>query len=69
MSSMTTLPLKTPAAARALGVTYWRLVSAIRCGRLAPPAKDSSGDFVWTEEDLERARAALAVRKGKGVQP
>jgi hypothetical protein len=60
---------KTPEAARALGVPYWRLSDAIRRGALTPPQKDSSGDYVWGPDDIERARAALAIdrRKNRGV--
>jgi hypothetical protein len=54
--------VKTPVAARLVGATYWRLVTAMRGGKITPlPAKDSSGDFIWTEADLERARQALAI--------
>ena len=51
---------KTTAAARHLGVPYHRLVNLIRYGKIAAPAKDSSGDYLWSEEDLVAARAALA---------
>jgi hypothetical protein len=65
------LPLKTREAARWLGVSYWRLVSLLRCDKLTPlPQKDSSGDFVWFPEDLERARAALKIdRRRKAHHP
>jgi hypothetical protein len=56
------LPLKTPAAARALGTTYHRLMGLIRFDKLNPaPQRDSSGHYVWSPEDMERARAALLV--------
>jgi hypothetical protein len=45
-----------------LGVPYYTLFGLITRGRMAAPAKDSSGDFVWTDADVERARAALAAR-------
>jgi hypothetical protein len=51
--------LKTPQAAKVLGVSYWRLVSLLRCEKIEPPAKDSSGDFIWLEKDLAAARQAL----------
>jgi hypothetical protein len=52
--------LKTPAAARHLGVTYHRLIGLIRFDRISPiPQRDSSGDYVWTADDLARAREAL----------
>jgi hypothetical protein len=51
---------KTPRAARELGITYSHLMSLLRYGRLAPPERDDSGDYLWTDADLERARQALA---------
>jgi hypothetical protein len=48
------LPRKTPLAAREAGITLRRLYGLIRNGKLAPPAKDSSGDYVWLDEDMER---------------
>jgi hypothetical protein len=56
--------LKTPRAASELLTTYHRLMGLIRFGKILPPLKDSSGDYVWTSEDLERARQALALRQG-----
>jgi hypothetical protein len=50
---------KTPAAADLLGIGYWRLIGLLRSKRLAPPQKDSSGDYIWTLEDIERARQVL----------
>jgi hypothetical protein len=52
---------KTPVAARELGISYWRLVGLLRAG-LEPPAKDSSGDYLWPDEDIQRARDALAAK-------
>jgi hypothetical protein len=53
--------MRTGEAVRRLGCAYWQLIGALRGGKLQPPAKDSAGQFVWTEEDLERARKALAT--------
>jgi hypothetical protein len=53
--------LKTPAVARLLGVPYWRLWSLIRWELIEAPAKDSSGDYVWLPDDVERAQKALVV--------
>jgi hypothetical protein len=60
---------KTPAAADELGVGYYRLIGLLRARRIKRPEKDSSGDYVWTEEDLERARQALVTdrRRRQGV--
>ncbi len=52
---------KTGAVARELAIPVSRLRSLIVTGRLAPPEKDSSGDFIWRSEDIEQARAALQV--------
>jgi hypothetical protein len=55
--------LKTPEAARTLGVSYHRLIGLLRFRRISPlPGKDSSGDYLWTKADLERARQALQQR-------
>ena len=67
--------MKTREAVAALSTTYHKLVSLVRFDKLnPPPQKDISGDFIWSEADLERARAALKVdrrrrehRQGEGV--
>jgi hypothetical protein len=51
---------KTPAVADLLGISYSRLINLLRTRRLVPPQKDTSGDYVWTSEDVERARQVLA---------
>jgi hypothetical protein len=53
--------LKTPAAADQLGITYHRLIGLIRFRKIIRPERDSSGDYLWADADLERARQALAV--------
>jgi hypothetical protein len=59
---------KTPAAARELNTTYHKLIGLIRFGKIEPPGKDSSGDYVWNEGDLTRAHEALeAVRRKHGA--
>jgi hypothetical protein len=61
--------LKTPIAARQLGVRYSRLVSLLRHGKIPAPAKDSSGDYLWAGTDLEAARQAMTVdRRKKAAQ-
>jgi hypothetical protein len=54
---------KSPVVADELGVGYYVLLGLIRGKRIRPPAKDSSGDYVWTESDVEAARQALAARR------
>jgi hypothetical protein len=54
--------LKSRVVADQLGISYYNLFELIRSKHLTPPDKDSSGDYVWTPADVERARAALADR-------
>jgi hypothetical protein len=54
-------PRKTRSAAQLIGCTLPALRSAIACGKLAPPGKDESGDFLWQAEDIERAKRILAI--------
>lgn len=56
---------KTPVAARELGISYHQLIGLIRYGVIEPPGRDSSGDYLWDEAGLQRARQALAARKRK----
>jgi hypothetical protein len=37
----------------------------MRYGKLEPPQRDTSGDFIWTDADLERARKALSLPRGR----
>jgi hypothetical protein len=55
--------LKSRAAAQALGISYYQLFELIRSGKLTPPAKDASGDYVWDGKDLQRARRALKASR------
>ena len=55
---------KTPAAADELGISYHRLIGLLRFRKIIPPARDSSGDYIWTDADLRRARKALAILRG-----
>jgi hypothetical protein len=52
---------KTREAARELGMTITRLKSFISNDKIAPPKKDCSGDFIWTDNDIERARQAAGI--------
>jgi hypothetical protein len=60
---------KTPVAAKELNVSYHQLIGLVRFGKLdPPPGRDSSGDYLWSDEDLARAREAFAsVGRRKGV--
>jgi hypothetical protein len=48
-----------------LGISYYALFEMLRGQHLKPPEKDSSGDYVWTDADVERARQALVIRRRK----
>jgi hypothetical protein len=52
---------KTTVAAKELGISYYRLIGMIRSGKLAAPQKDSSGDYVWTDAEIETARHAMQI--------
>lgn len=64
------LPRKTPVAARELQTSYHKLFSLVRFNKITPPERDSSGDYVWSDDDLARAREALKIdlRRRKAVQ-
>jgi hypothetical protein len=51
---------KTAVAVRELATNYIRLIGLVRYGRIPAPEKDSSGDYLWGDEDITRARLALA---------
>ena len=55
--------LKTLQVADALSVPYYRLYELLRLRKIPAPQKDGSGDYAWTDEDIERARSALARRR------
>ncbi len=61
-------PQKTPMAARTMGVTATQLASLIRYGRLTPPRKDSSGDYIWTQADRDRAWQVLTEGRRQRVR-
>jgi hypothetical protein len=64
---MTIAYVKTPEAAKSIGVSYHRLINLVRFGKISPPARDSSGDFLWTPDDLQRAREAFEARRREPV--
>ena len=52
---------KSPVAAKELGIPYYRLIGMLRSAKIQPPQKDSSGDYLWTDADLQAARQAMAI--------
>jgi len=59
---------KSREAAEYLGISYYTLFELLRGHHLAPPKKDGSGDYIWTDADVERARHALTVRRHRKAQ-
>jgi hypothetical protein len=51
--------LKTREVMGLLGVSLNQVVNLIRHGRIERPAKDASGDLIWTPRDIAAARQAL----------
>lgn len=60
---------KTPVAVKELNTTYFKLIGLIRFGKIAPRQRDSSSHYIWTDDDLARAREALKIdlRRRKAV--
>ena len=59
---------KTPIAAAELGIRETHLNALVRSGKLGPPSeRDSSGHYLWSDEDLEAARAALRTDRRRKV--
>ena len=48
--------------ARLLGISVSRLSRAVWVGRIAPPARSPSGNFLWHHDDIERASWVLLRR-------
>jgi hypothetical protein len=64
------LPRTTQEAAGIVGTSYHNLFAMIRCRKIPRPAKNSSGDYLWTSEDIERARQAMRIdRRLKANRP
>jgi hypothetical protein len=62
---MTTLP-KSGQVVKVLGVPgVYSLIALIHRGAIPAPAKDGSGSYVWTEQDIARAREALKIDRRK----
>lgn len=60
---------KSTVVARELGVPYNRLMMWIRNGKLAPPAKDSSGDYIWSASEVEAAKLSLRKSRRPAAHP
>jgi hypothetical protein len=60
---------KTTRAAAELGKTYMQLYALIRYGKIPTPERDSSGDLIWSDADMARARQALALLEKRRKRP
>jgi hypothetical protein len=69
LGALIVYPLKTAAAVRELRTSYFKLYGLLRYNKIPPPAKDSSGDYLWTLRDLERARKALGAGREEVAAP
>ncbi len=58
---MTDETLTTQQVARAVRVSCNTITMGIARGKLTAPAKDASGHYFWTPEQVERLRAELSV--------
>jgi hypothetical protein len=56
---------KSAEVCRLVGIPYSLLISLLRHGKLAPLAKDSSGDFVWCDDDIVRLWKAVTHSRRK----
>jgi hypothetical protein len=54
------MPKSTREVARELNVNLAALWNRIKDGRLTPPPKGAGGQLLWRDEDVRRARQALA---------
>lgn len=60
--------MTTPQAAKRLGVSYSRLLGWIRYGRMSAPAKDATGSYVWTSDDIEAAKKVMQTPGRRGFK-
>lgn len=58
----------TPQVAALLGIKPDTLQKAIWQGRVKPPDKDPSGQYLWTLQDIERASWVLLHRAYKPTE-
>jgi hypothetical protein len=45
---------------------WWTIYNLIRLKKMQAPRKDSDGNYLWFEDDVRRARAALATHRPNG---
>src|SRR5262245_28319046 len=66
---MSVTVVKTPAAAKILGIGFQKLHRLVRDGIIPAPGRDTSGHYTWSPADLAAARKALAERARKAAGP
>ncbi|MCF7958553.1 MAG: hypothetical protein K9M57_08920 [Phycisphaerae bacterium] len=59
---MTEQKRSTKAVGKLLGIRPARIQAALWNNRFAPPEKDCSGRYAWTDEDIRRAAWVLLKR-------
>jgi DNA-binding transcriptional MerR regulator len=62
--------MKTSQVAKVLNCQYYALMYLVRTGRINP-ARDSSGDLLWTQVEIQRARDIMhsMIERRSGRQP
>jgi hypothetical protein len=63
MASVLNLPLTTRQVAKRLGVSYGIVIRLVQEEKIQRPARDSSGDYAWSDDDVQAARAVLEQRE------
>ncbi len=63
MATILNMPLTTPQVAKKLGVSYGTVIRMVQHEQIPRPARDSSGDYAWTDNDVQAARGVLEERK------
>ena len=58
---------KTREVARDAGCAPSHITYFLRAGKLAPPQKDASGDYCWSESDIDALRRLLLACRRKGT--
>jgi hypothetical protein len=53
--------MKTSEVLALVNIPHYRLDYLVRAGRVSRPARDASGDFIWSADDVECLRRALAA--------
>lgn len=59
---------KTSEVAKILDQPYYTIFNLVRGGHVRPPVKDGSGDYLWSEADIQQARQVINHRRARKQQ-